>query len=403
MIESDFFVANRQKLSELLAGVPLVMTAYTQTQRRSDMSWHFEQESSFWWLTGIDAPDWQLIIDTARHKSWLVAPEVDEVHQVFDGSLSIDDAVRISGADGVLTRRQADEKIAEFAQRHTVIYTLGDDPHAAHYNFVLNPAPAELRRQLMRVFKEVRSARNEINTLRAIKQPVELNAMQRAIDLTIDGFTEIHKNLANFKYEYEIDAEFSYLFRKKGALGHAYDPIVASGANACTLHYVANNERLKKRQLLLLDIGASVGGYAADITRTYAYGEPTKRQIEIHAAVQLAQKEIINSIAPNLSVEEYQHNVDGIMTNALVSVGLMKDRDDQDSYRRYFPHAISHGLGVDVHDSLGGPKYLQPGMVLTVEPGIYIPEEGIGVRIEDDILVTADGRKNLSQRLSTDL
>ena len=403
MIDSSFFVANRQKLSEMLAGMPLIMTAYTQIQRRADMSWQFEQESNFWWLTGIEAPDWQLIVDPIRHKSWLVAPEIDEVHQVFDGSLSFEGALGISGVDSVLTRAQGDEKIAELAKRHTVVQTLGDDPQAAHYNFALNPAPADLKRQLGRLFKEVHSVRADISKLRAIKQPAELAVMQHVIDLTIDGFAEIHSKLQDFKHEYEIDAEFSYLFRKKGARGHAYDPIVAAGANACTLHYVANSERLKKRQLLLLDIGASAGGYAADITRTYAYGEPTRRQIEIHAAVQSAQQQIISSIEPNISVEEYQRTVDSIMAEALISVGLMKGRDDEESYRRYFPHAISHGLGVDVHDSLGAPEVFMPGMVLTVEPGIYIPEEGIGVRIEDDILVTDNGRKNLSQRLSTDL
>ena len=401
-MDSGFFSSNRTQLANSLAGVPLVLTAYTQTQRRADMAWRFEQESNFWWLTGIDAPDWQLIMDPTRHKSWLVAPEVDEVHQVFDGSLSQDAALQLSGVDAILTRRQADEKIAELARLHTVVNTLGDDPQAAYYSFSLNPAPIELRRQLTRIFKEVRSVRPELSTLRAIKQPAELTAMQKAIDLTIDGFNQVYKQLQDFKYEYEIDADFSYHFRKKGALGHAYDPIVAAGHNACTLHYVANSERLKKRQLVLLDIGAQVGGYAADITRTYAYGEPTKRQIEVHGAVQRAQNEIISAIQPNLSVEEYQRTVDAVMTEALMSVNLMKDRDDKENYHRYFPHAISHGLGVDVHDSLGAPKYLQPGMVLTVEPGIYIPEEGIGVRIEDDILVTATGRTNLSQRLSTD-
>jgi Xaa-Pro aminopeptidase len=402
-MDSAFFTKNRQSLSDMLTGAPLIITAYTQTQRRADMAWHFEQESNFWWLTGIEAPDWQLVIDTARSKSWLIAPGVDEVHQVFDGSLSPDDAVRLSGVDGVLTRPQAEEKITELATRHTVVYSLGDDPQASHYNFALNPAPAELKRQLARSFKDVRSARKELSALRAIKQPAELTVMQQVIDTTIDGFIAVRDRLQDFKYEYEIDAEFSYLFRKRGASGHAYDPIVAAGPNACTLHYVANSERLKKRQLVLLDIGARMGGYAADITRTYAYGEPTKRQVAVHQAVQLAQQEIIASIEPNLSVEEYQRDVDRIMTAALMGLGLMKDATDKDNYHRYFPHAISHGLGVDVHDSLGGPKYLQPGMVLTVEPGIYIPEEGIGVRIEDDILVTATGRTNLSQRLSTDL
>jgi Xaa-Pro aminopeptidase len=153
----------------------------------------------------------------------------------------------------------------------------------------------------------------------------------------------------------------------------------------------------------LLDIGARAGGYAADITRTYAYGEPTKRQIEVHAAVRDAQQQIIQLIQPNVTVEQYQREVDTIMADALLRIGLMSNRDDTENYHKYFPHAISHGLGVDVHDSLGSPKYLLPGMVLTVEPGIYIPEEGIGVRIEDDILVTSSGNENMSRRLSTDL
>ena len=119
--------------------------------------------------------------------------------------------------------------------------------------------------------------------------------------------------------------------------------------------------------------------------------------------MQDAQRQIVALLKPDLLVEEYHRDVDGIMKHALVSLGLMKDENDETNYRKYFPHAISHGLGVDVHDSLGGPRYLQQGMVLTVEPGIYIPEEGIGVRIEDDILITATGHSNLSGRLSTDL
>ena len=164
-----------------------------------------------------------------------------------------------------------------------------------------------------------------------------------------------------------------------------------------------NDDKLRPRELLLLDIGARVDGYAADITRTYAVGEPTKRQIEVHEAVETAQKEIIGLLQPNLSVEQYQKDVDRVMSKALQSLGLMHGVDDEKNYRKYFPHAVSHGLGVDVHDSLGGPRMLVPGMVLTVEPGIYIPEEKIGVRIEDNILITEKGHVNLSARLSSSL
>jgi len=173
---------------------------------------------------------------------------------------------------------------------------------------------------------------------------------------------------------------------------------VAAGANACTLHYAHNRSKVMGRQLVLMDVGASYGGYTADITRTYAKGEPTKRQRQVHEAVEAAHHRIIGLIRPMLAVDEYQREVDAIMREAIASLGLPSD---DAALRRYFPHAVSHGLGIDVHDSLGSPRFLQAGMVLTVEPGIYLPEEGIGVRIEDDILVTAAGNENLSRRLST--
>ncbi|HEV7952080.1 MAG TPA: aminopeptidase P N-terminal domain-containing protein, partial [Candidatus Saccharimonadales bacterium] len=356
-----------------------------------------------WWLTGIEYPDWQLIIDGTRNKSWLVYPQVSQSREIFDGSLSVEHARSISGVDAIVSQDEAQAILRDLSKKHTVVYALGDQPHAEHLDFVLNPAIKIVREHVSRLFATVQDCRKELSQLRAIKQTEEITAMRSAIATTIDGFEIVKSKLANYHFEYEIEAEFNYHFRTHGADGHAYDPIVAGGANACTLHYIANRDKLKKRQMVLLDIGARRGGYAADITRTYAYGEPTKRQSAVHAAVQSAQREIINLIKPALSVEQYQKDVDRIMTESLLSLGLMKNVDDTENYYKYFPHAISHGLGVDVHDSLGSPKYLQPGMVLTVEPGIYIPEEGIGVRIEDDILVTASGSENLSRRLSTDL
>lgn len=379
------------------------MSAYAKMQRGNDAAFHFEQEANFWWLTGLDFADWLLIIDGARHKSWLVQPNVSQSHEIFDGSLGIDTAKKISGVDNVISFDEAQTLLRDLAKKHTVVYTLGDQKHAEYFDFVVNPAQKTLRDHLSRLFLTVQDCRKDMAQLRAIKQPEEIALIKAAIAVTIDGFELVKSKLANNKYEYETEAEFNYYFRTHGASGHAYDPIIATGRNACTLHYVANSDKLKKRQLVLMDVGARCGGYVADITRTYAYGEPTKRQIDIHAAVQSAHHEIVSLLQPDLSVEQYQKVVDQVMTAALLSVGLMENADDTKNYHKYFPHAISHGLGIDVHDSLGSPKYLQPGMVLTVEPGIYIPEEGIGVRIEDDILITSSGNINLSQRLSTDL
>jgi len=372
-------------------------------QRGNDAAFSFEQEANFWWLSGIEAPDWWLIIDGTRHKTWLVMPEVSDTNQIFDGSLSPERAKEVSGVDTVISQDEAQKILRDLASRHSVAHTLGDQPHAEYFDFTLNPAPKKMYDMLKRTFNAVQDCRKDLAQLRAIKQSEEITLLQRAIDLTIDAFLDVKSAITSFKYEYEIEAEFTYSFQRRGNAKHAYDPIVAAGKNACTLHYDENNTKLKKRELLLLDIGARVSGYPADITRTYAIGEPTKRQIKVHEAVAAAQAHIISLLGPDLSVEQYQHEVDAIMTDALLSLGLMSGNNDSKSYHRYFPHAVSHGLGVDVHDSLGGPKFLQPGMVLTVEPGIYIPEEGIGVRIEDDIFITQNGHTNLSARLSTEL
>lgn len=380
-----------------------VISAYTQMQRGNDAAFGFEQEANFWWLTGIVSPDWWVIIDGQRSKSWLVAPDISQAHQIFDGSLSIDEAKLISGVSGVLSQDEAMAMLRDLAKRHSVVYTLGDYPHAEHFNFIVNPALKKLWNILERIFSDVQDCRIDIAKLRAIKEPVEITEIKKAIKLTIDGFNNVRNILPNLRYEYEIEAEFTYHFKKAGSLGHAYDPIVASGMNACTLHYGANSSRLKKGSIVLLDIGARAGGYAADISRSYSYGQPSKRQQDVHAAVQSSHRKIISLIKPGLSLREYDASVNDIMKASLIGLGLLQSPSDDETYRRYFPHAVSHGLGVDVHDSLGRYEEFMPGMVLTVEPGIYIPEEGIGVRIEDNILVTGQGHVNLSKALSTGL
>lgn len=378
------------------------MTASTSMQRTNDSAYRFEQESNFWWSTGINEPDWQIIIDSQDGKSWLVAPDIDEVHRVFEGGLSQEEASAISGVKVVIPHKDAEALLRTLAKKHSVVYSLGEHPHSEHFNFHENPAQKHLWRLLERIFNSVQDCRPELAKLRAIKQQEEIAAMRKAIRLTADAFELVKAKLPELKYEYEIEAEFDYYFKRHG-VDHAYDPIVAGGKNACTLHYGANAMKLKKNSLLLLDVGARYNGYSADISRTYAIGEPTKRQSAVHEAVEKAHVSIIKLLKPGLGVVEYQQKVDDIMKQALLGLGLMKDDLDEAAYRQYFPHAVSHGLGIDTHDSLGAPETFKEGMVLTVEPGIYIPEEGIGVRLEDDILITKKGHENLSRRLSTGL
>lgn len=402
-MKADFYARNRRSLTDRLQGGVVVLSAYCLMQKTADEAYSFEQEANFWYLTGIEKPDWWVIIDGSRHKTWLVSPDMSEVERIFNGDLSSDEALEISAADAVISREEAIVLLRDLAKVHSVVYSLADPPGADKFNFTLNPASRLIWRRLERTFQAVQDARLELSRMRAIKQPEEIAAVKKAIKLTAEAFSFVKDKLQSYKYEYEIEAEFSYHFRSKGSKGHAYDPIVASGKNACTLHYSANQARIKSGQLVLLDIGARYDGYAADITRTFSYGKPSSFAASVHAATENAHHKIIDLLQPGLKVADYYKQVDEIMKQALIDLKLIKSISDDDGYRKYFPHSVSHGLGVDVHDPLGRPEAFSPGMLLTVEPGIYIPEKGIGVRIEDNILITDSGRENLSRSLSTAL
>ena len=399
-LTSTFFAQNRSRLATSLRGGLIVATAYTALQRGNDAAFGFEQEANFWYLTGITHPDWWVIIDGTSGKTTLVQPSVNPVHELFDGSLDREDALILSGAQDVIDRDAALMQLRTHARSRGLVYTPGNLPGSRDaLGFFANPAQRELRTILRRIFTTVDDCRKELASLRAVKRPEEIALIRSAIDLTTDTFADVRRRFDTYTHEYEIEADFTRAFRFTGASGHAYDPIVAGGSNACTLHYGANQARLHAHEGVLIDIGARVDGYAADITRTYS-AQPSKRLQEVHASVQAAHASIIELLAPGVNVRDYMASVEGIMSEALDSLDLLTTSED---YSRYFPHAISHGLGVDVHDSLGAPQAFEPGMILTVEPGVYIPEESIGVRIEDDILITETGFENLSRSLSTDL
>jgi Xaa-Pro aminopeptidase len=393
-----FHKSNRQKLISAVSGGLIVVSAYDKMQKRNDEEFGFVQESSFWWLTGIEYPGWRLIIDPKSGKDWLVAPNVSPSEYLFEGGLSLDTAMKISGVDEVVDYQKGLDLISQLTNDYDSAYTIINQD--AGSNIVQNLAPMRLVDLLKRHFDNVHDCSLYIHRLRAIKSASEIKAIKRAVNLTVESFKIVKDIIPKLKYEYQVEAEFTYNFRRHGALGHAYDPIVAGGLNACTLHYSKNNSVIDNGELLLLDIGAQVGGYSADITRTYAVGSPTARQIAIHRAVQTAQTQIIGMLRPGLKFVDYHNQVDVIMQTQISQLGLMGQASD---YRRYFPHSIGHGLGVDTHDSLADFDEFMPGMVVTVEPGIYIASEKIGVRIEDDILITESGHENLSAALSTDL
>lgn len=396
-MNAAFFKKNRENLREALgSGGYIVLSGYSEMQQTHDMAAPFVQEGNFWYLTGIDAPDWWLIIEGSG-KSYAVAPDINAVKQTFDGFMDGETAKRISGVDRVIGRDEALGMIRAAARGHSMAYTV-DQPKfiREHAGFHLNPAQHELRQVLERTFSNVSDCMKDIAKLRTIKQPEEIDMISEAVKLTVNAFKHMKSELQSYKHEYEAEAQLTHEIRKHGAQGHAYLPIVAGGASACTLHYIQNDAPLKKGSLLLFDVGARLGNYCADISRTYVVGKPTKRGVAVHDAVREAQAEIISLMKPGLGFVEYQQRVDEIMGDALKKLKL-----DPEKLHDYMPHAIGHGLGIDVHDTLAGYDSLQPGMVLTVEPGIYLRDEGIGVRIEDDIVITDSGHKNLSSSLDT--
>jgi Xaa-Pro aminopeptidase len=237
--------------------------------------------------------------------------------------------------------------------------------------------------------------RPELARLRMIKQKPELEALQKAIDITSESLNDALKVRKRYTQEYELEAAITHGFRFRGAQGHSFEPIVAGGRNACTLHNVKNESPLKRDELVVCDVGAEVEHYAADITRTVCFGKPTARQQAVYEAVLSVQEYALGLLKPGTNLKKYEEKVAKRMGTELKSLGLIK-KLDHDQIRHYFPHATSHFLGLNVHDVGDYQLPLEEGMVLTCEPGIYIPEEGIGVRLEDDVLITKTGNKVLS-------
>jgi len=392
----DFFVGNRRQLIQTLEpDSAIVLTAHGNLQRSTDGAYRFEQEANFFYLSGIDDADWRLIIDCDSGHATLVAPTLQRIQQLFDPAITAEQAQQISGVDAVVDTKAGAALLQHITSTKRHIYGL-EPPRRRLYGFYTNRARYDLWRQLPTAKR--RDVRLTLAKQRAIKQPIEIATVQKAIDVTVVALQKLAQTLPQLSYEYEAEALLSYEFRRQG-LHHGYDPIVASGPGACVLHYDHNQARLQKDQLLLIDVGAVVDHYPADMTRTFAIDPPTDRQMQVYEAVQRVHDFALALHTPGQPVRAYLEQVDQAMGEELIQLGLIK-KISWDTVRQYFPHAIGHGLGLDVHDALGRPEVFAENMVITVEPGIYIPEEGIGVRLENDILITADGPRNLSSALN---
>lgn len=397
---STFFSENRKTLrSRLKNKAPIVMTANGYVQRAGDSAFPFRQDSNFWYLTGIELPEVILVI--TEDSEYLILPEREAIVDYFDGAIDQDGLSRISGIEKVYTHQEGWEQLQRLIKQQPLVNACLHQAYDSRHNLYLNPSKPRLLRWLKKLSSDIEfnDIRLDLTHMRMVKQPEEIAAIQKAVDITVEALTDTFKGKwhATYKDEQAIDAVVAYEFRKRGGR-NAYPSIVAGGKRACTLHYVANNQPIEKSELLLIDAGAEYNNYAADITRMYTPSAFTKEQQSVYDATREAQEYVFSLLKPGADIRDINAKVTKHIGRYLKSQKLISSLDPN-AIQAYFPHAISHHLGLDVHDAADYSVPLEAGMVITVEPGIYIADKSIGVRIEDDVLITKTGHKVLSSAL----
>jgi Xaa-Pro aminopeptidase len=396
-LTAEFFKHNRRRLLSKLGGQDLVvLSANGLLQRSADTTYPFRQDSSFWYLTGINEPAVILVID--KSSEYLIAPTKSKTQAIFDGEVDLKKLSRTSGLQEILAEKEGWDRLKTSLKKSKTVAILPPAPgHIKGLGIYTNPARRKLLKQIKNANKNIKpiDISQKLRQLRIIKQSAELIAIEKAINITKSSLKIINKKFLErgYKNEFEVELELSGLFLTKGADGHAFEPIIASGKKACTIHPQGNKYPIDYSKPLLMDVGAELSHYAADLSETWMLN-PSVRFKTVHQAVQDVSSFALGQLKSGVKLKNYEHKIERLMGEQLKGLGLIKSQD-RASIRRYFPHLTSHFLGLDVHDVGDYDQPLKEGMVLTVEPGIYIPEESIGVRIEQDVLITQSGIKVL--------
>ncbi|MBU1013269.1 MAG: aminopeptidase P N-terminal domain-containing protein [Bacteroidetes bacterium] len=411
-IDSAFFITNRKNFCEKLKlNSVAIYNSNDEYNRNGDQNYPFRQNSDFFYLTGIEQEQSILILapnhpDLKLREVLFLLEANEQLETWFGHKLTITEAQEISGIKTVMLIPRLELVLNEIILASENIY-LNFNEYVKYSTEVLSRDRrfAEKLKEKYPAHKFERSA-PILAELRTIKSDTEIALIQKAINITEIAFRRVlYKTKPQLK-EYEVQAEIDYEFTRNGANGHAYAPIIATGINACTLHYIENNKVCEDGDMLLMDFGAEYGNYAADLTRTIPVnGKFTSRQRAIYDSVLRVQKEAIKMLVVGNTVDKLNKAVNGLMQSELLNLGLMTDDEFKDPIKassvliKYFMHGTSHYLGLDVHDV--GSKYeeMKAGMVFTCEPALYIKEEGIGIRLENDILVTEEGPVDLMKNI----
>ncbi|BAY17149.1 peptidase M24 [Nostoc sp. HK-01] len=419
----------RQRREQLIAKIgngTAIFRSAPMAVMHNDVEYAYRQDSDFFYLTGFNEAQAVAVLapNHPEHRFVLFVQPKDREKEVWSGyRCGVDAAKEIYGADAAYPINELDEKLPQYLEKaDRIYYHLGRDRHfnekiLEHYQSLLRTYP---KRGTGPIAIEDTCA--VLHSMRLIKTEAELEMMRQAAAIAVEAHNQAMAIAKPGRYEYEIQAEIERIFRLRGGMGPAYPSIVASGVNACVLHYIENHRQMQDRELLLIDAGCAYSYYNSDITRTFPVGGKfTPEQKALYEIVLEAQKQAIAQVQPGNTFKAVHDTAVRVLTAGLIDLGILKGEIDkiieEEKYKPYYMHRTSHWLGLDVHDvgvyqhGDDKPQILQPGQVLTVEPGLYIvpdtklaedqPETdprwiGIGIRIEDDVLVTPTGHEVLT-------
>lgn len=407
-LNPELFVTNRKRFTERMKPNSIaVIVSNDEVPSNGDALYPFRQNSDLYWLSGVTQEDSMVILfpdnPDPKYREVLVLVRPNEMKEKWDGKrLRKEEATAISGMQQIVWLDSLDPLLQQWIHLADTIYldTNENDRKASlvrtrDYRYVDEMKaryPLHQYERAARLMKE----------LRAVKTPYEIDVVKKAIEITGNTFRRLLRFIKRGVMEYEIEAEIVHSFLTQRASGEAYGSIIASGDRARTLHYVFNNQECKDGELVLMDFGAAYGGYAADLTRTVPVnGKFTPRQKEVYNACLHLHNYAKSLLKPGISILDYTEKVGDEATMQFMKLGLLKEEDfknedkENRAYRKYLYHGISHHLGLDVHDLGTRTDPIRPGMLFTVEPGIYIEQEGMGVRIENNVWITENGNVDL--------
>ena len=399
-IDSSLFIKNRKNFaSQMKPNSLAVFNSNDIYPISADSTLPFEQHRDIFYLSGVDQEESILVLfpdcPKEKYREILFLKETNEHIAVWEGEkLTKEAAFKATGVKTVFWLQDLEKIFSELMSYADTVYVNTNE----HYRAAVETETREDRFTKWWKAKypahSVAKSNPILQRLRSVKDTIEIDLMQQACDITNKGFRRVLGFVKPGVWEYEIEAEYMHEFLRNRAKKFAYTPIIASGNNANVLHYIENNQQCKGGDLILMDVGAQYANYASDMSRTIPVnGRFTKRQREVYNAVLNVKDEATKMLVPGTLWEEYHKEVGKLMTSELLGLGLIDKTDVQNEnpdwpvYKNYFMHGTSHHMGLDTHDYGLLHEPMQENMVFTVEPGIYIPDEGFGIRLEDDVVI----------------